>query len=368
MNLNFNPQKLLINAGAGWVWDVTFMIMLAGLAISFITEVFKIQKKNNPDFAGLVWKTAIIIILYKYLPSSVENIAQELNRSMKFSELDGEFFKAFSSVYANLNFSGVTEKLPDGCPANQNITIMNAGIDYAASYFTQYIQKLILFIIIAGIWISKEIVFSWIWPVLMAVNMLGMCSALVIPSFPGQGFASLGGFFKTLASVSLWPVVYSVIIFICKKPFVEVLEITNEMLKCPSVVSADTNFITALSGTASMLLMIVLTPHLSKRIIDHEGVKSTLSTAITGVASVMTFSGKEISRASGSNGIASSLGGQLIKSGNVLTGYVAKSVNTNEYSYMNLTGIKQEKEADPVFHDRKNTERELVTNEKNPNK
>ena len=364
MNLYFNPQKLLTEAGAGWVWDVTFTIILTGLAISFVAEIFKIQKKGDPDFAGLVWKTCVILILYKFLPSAVEGIAQTLNGSLQFAELDAGFFKAFSTVYANLNLSAGSSELPEGCPSVTNITLMSAGIDYIASYFTQYIQKLILFVIVAGIWVCKEIVFSWMWPVLMSVNMIGMCSALIIPSFPGQGFASLGGFFKSLASISLWPVVYSAIIFICQKPFVKVLEITNEMLKCPSAVMADSSYITAISGTAFMLFMIILTPFFSRRIVCHEGVKSAVAAGLTGFASVITFSGREISRTSDSTGIMSGISAQLIKSGNKLAEYSANNKKISEYNNISLSGIKQEWDAEPAVADWKNTSRELVKNEK----
>lgn len=363
MNLHFNPQKLLTEAGAGWVWDVTFTIILTGLVISFVAEIFKIQKKGDPDFAGLVWKTCIILILYKFLPGAVEDITEQLNRSLDPVDLDAAFFKAFSAAYSNLNLSSGTEALPEGCPANQNITLINAGVDYLSSYFTQYIQKLMLFFLIMGIWTFKEIVFSWAWPVFMSVSMLGMCSALVIPSFPGQGFASLGGFFRSLASVSLWPVVYSAMIFICKRPLKEVFDITNELLKCPMFLTSDTSFVTAVAGLSFLLLAIILTPFLSARVISNEGVKGAVSAGLSGAAAALTISGKGISRSAGQAGFITGIGTQLIKSGEMVSRLVAVE-NTNKYSYLNVAkaagedNTKQKEQAD--F----NTSRELITNDK----
>lgn len=363
MNLHFNPQKLLTEAGAGWVWDVTFTIILAGLAISFVTEIFKIQKKGDPDFAGLVWKTCIILILYKFLPGAVEGITEQLNSSLDPVDLDASFFKAFSAAYSNLNFLPGTDTLPDGCPANQSVTLMNAGVDYLSSCFTQYIQKLILFFLILGIWTFKEIVFSWAWPVFMSVSMLGMCSALVIPSFPGQGFAVLGGFFRSLASVSLWPVIYSAIIFTCKRPLGEVFDVTNELLKCPTFMTSDTGFVTAVSGLTFLFFAITLTPFFSARIISNEGVKSAVSAGISVAAAAVTFSGKGISRTAGQTGFISVIGTQFIKSGEIMARF-ASAKNANKYGYLNMTDLDGEDRAGINEQVNSNTSRELVTNDK----
>ena len=45
--IHYNPRTLLASAGAGWVWEVTFLIILVGLTLSFVSEVFKIQKKEK---------------------------------------------------------------------------------------------------------------------------------------------------------------------------------------------------------------------------------------------------------------------------------------------------------------------------------
>ena len=63
-NICYNPKTLLGSAGVGWLWSVVFIVISIGLAISFVTEVFKIQKSEKPDFFGVAWKGALIILLY----------------------------------------------------------------------------------------------------------------------------------------------------------------------------------------------------------------------------------------------------------------------------------------------------------------
>ena len=98
MNLNicYNPKRLLESAGVGWLWSVVFIVISVGLAISFVTEIFKIQKSEKPDFAGVAWKAALTVLLYLYLPDFIEKIMLVTYQFPIVEELDEEFFKAFS--------------------------------------------------------------------------------------------------------------------------------------------------------------------------------------------------------------------------------------------------------------------------------
>ncbi|MBQ2637649.1 hypothetical protein IJG10_00790, partial [Candidatus Saccharibacteria bacterium] len=115
MNLNicYNPKTLLESAGVGWLWSVVFIVISVGLAISFVSEIFKIQKSEKPDFAGVAWKAALTVLLYLYLPDFIEKIMLVTYQFPIVAELDEEFFKAFSLYSSNLlMISGFSESTP----------------------------------------------------------------------------------------------------------------------------------------------------------------------------------------------------------------------------------------------------------------
>jgi len=364
LKIYFNPEKLLKDAGAGWVWEITFLIILIGLTISFVVEVFKIQKKEKPDFWGVLWKTAIIILLYRFLPETIEQTVEYISKTVDSGALDNEFYKVFTTINFNLNQSIISENIPESCPVNQKITIMNAEISYLSGFIFQYIQKLAVFFALISIWVVKEIIFSWAWPVLMSINMIGLCSALVIPSFPGQGFGSVGSFFKSLTSISLWPVIYSTYIFICEKPLINMLKITGESLKCPTVFESGRDYVTTLSGLIFMVLMIGLTPFFSKKLIDHEGVRLATLSCVSGFGAVLTFSGTGINNKVETSNMISNLGNQMIKSGNLMTEYVHKYKNTNEYNDINIGHKERSVEKLSTTQTNLNIARDLISSEK----
>ena len=264
----YNPRTLLNAAGVGWVWDVVFLIILIGLTLSFVSEVFKIQKKEKPDFIGVIWKTVFIVLSYSFLPQMIAGTMNFVNSTVSSQELDIEFYKAFSMFSANLTSAGtISSEIPDGCPKNIDVTLMNAGIQFVSSYSFQYFAKLFLFILMVTVWVVKEVVFSWGWGVLMSINMIGLCSALVMPAFPGQGFGSLGSFFRSVASLSLWPVLYSVFIIITGDSLVNTFRITQKTLSCPTVYEVGRDTVTSMSGIIFMAGGIALIPYFSGKIV-----------------------------------------------------------------------------------------------------
>lgn len=338
-----NPKILLENAGAGWVWEITFLIILIGLTISFVSEIFKIQKKQNPDFWGVVWKTSIIIILYKFLPETVEQIVKYISGTVSSKVLDEEFYKAFTKINLSLSRVYSDQEVSPGCPAHQNITLVNAEIDYIRVYFFQYFLKVIIFYFLLAIWVVKEIVFSWMWPVFMSLNMIGLCSALAVPAFPGQGFGSIGSFFKSLATIALWPVIYSVFLFICSAPLAEVFKITERSLACPTIYEAGTDTVTTISGSLFMLFMIGAIPFISKKLIDHEGLKSVAFSGMSGTGSLLVYSGTRIISGSSDRSMISQIGTQMIKSGSSLSEYAKNNNIISEYKEITAKYKENEK-------------------------
>lgn len=347
VKIYYNPKTLLESAGTGWIWEVTFLIILIGLTISFVSEVFKIQKKEKPDFFGVVWKTAMIVLLYRYLPDTIEKTMDFVNTAVSSADLDEQFYKVFSIMNATLTQTYSTENFPSGCPATQNVTIMNTGVGYLSAYFFQYFLKVMIFYIMLSIWVAKEIVFSWAWPVFMSLNMIGLCAALVIPAFPNQGFGSIGSFFKSLAAFSLWPVIYSVFIFICEKPLIKVFEITRKSLACPTSYEVGQSTVITISGTVFMALMIVIIPWFSKKIVSHEGVRSAFMSGISSFGTVLAVSGTKISSGTKA-GMISEIGSQMVKNGNILSSYaqnaIYKNQNSNNVNIKIRENIKDEKE------------------------
>ncbi len=274
----YNPRTLLNAAGAGWVWDVVFLIILVGLTLSFVSEVFKIQKKEKPDFIGVVWKTVFIVLMYRFLPQAIAGTMNFVSSTVASQELDVEFYKAFSMFSVNLASSGtIATKIPDGCPKNIDITLMNAGFQFVSSYSFQYFVKLFLFILMVTVWVVKEVVFSWGWPVMMSINMIGLCSALVMPSFPGQNFGSVGSFFKSVAVLSLWPVLYSVFIIIAGDALAGIFRITQKTLSCPTVYQVGIDTVTSISGIMFMAGGIAMIPYFSSKIVHSSQADNFIS-------------------------------------------------------------------------------------------
>ncbi|HQJ59905.1 MAG TPA: hypothetical protein PKV35_02845 [bacterium] len=278
INIYYNPKTLLQQAGAGWVWDVTFLIILIGLTISFVVEVFKIQKKGNPDFTGVIWKTVIIVLMYTSLPGLIEKTMNFVNSTITSSELDNEFYKAFSLYSANLSGTGKKSEInPETCPSNFDATLVQAGFQLISSYYFQYFAKLFVFILLVSVWVVKELIFSWAWPVMMSINMIGLCAALTIPAFPSKGFGSVGSFFKSVAVFTLWPVIYSVFIVITKDALIATFKLAQSCIVCPEVFEVGKNTIVSISGILFFALGIALVPFISSKIVNSPEVNTIVA-------------------------------------------------------------------------------------------
>jgi len=292
----YNPQKLLDQAGKGWVWDVLFSIILIGLTLSFVVEIFKIQKQQKPDFFSVIWKTIIIVLLYKFLPSTLERTMNFVNTTIPSQKLDKAFYEAFSKYSANLIRTSMDSKdIKDGCTAIPDISLMNSGIYFFSSYLFQYFLKFSVFISLSSVWIMKNIVFSWTWPVFMSLNTIGLCAGLAIPAFPGQGFSTLGTFFRSLAAFSLWPVLYSSLIFITGEPLTKIMTTATYLLKCPAGFELGQEAVSVLSGTIFLTFSMAAIPFIAKRLVYSESTSRVAVQASSTVGSILTTTGTKIS-------------------------------------------------------------------------
>jgi hypothetical protein len=280
MNLNicYNPKTLLESAGAGWLWSVVFIVISIGLAISFVSEIFKIQKSEKPDFAGVAWKGALTILLYLYLPDFIEKIMLITYRFPIVEELDEEFFKAFSLYSSNLlMISGFSGSVPSACPQFSDPLLGDAGTTLITSFYFQYFCKLAVFLLMLFVWTAKEVIFSYGWGTLMSLNMVGLCFALVFPAFPDQGFASIGGFFRSIAVVALWPVLYAVFIFVTGKAQVEIMKLASEICTCPYSFRIDRDTVSVISGLIFMGLGISTIPLFASKAAGSEQIRNAVT-------------------------------------------------------------------------------------------
>jgi hypothetical protein len=330
ITIYYNPEKLLDQAGKGWVWDILFSIILIGLAISFVVEIFKIQKQQSPDFFGVVWKTIIIILLYKFLPSTLERTMNFVNTTIPSEKLDKVFYAAFSKYSANLIRTSVDAKdIKDGCTAIPDISLMNSGIYFFSSYMFQYFLKITVFVSLAAVWVIKKVVFSWMWPVFMSLNTIGLCTGLAVPAFPGQGFSSLGTFFRSLAAFSLWPVLYSSFIFIAGEPLSIVMTTASSALKCPSGFEPGPEVISVLSGTFFMGFTIAAIPFISKRLVYSTGTSRAVAGTSNTIGKILTSTGTKLSESAGSGSIVGKIGTSIAGGGQKLINYT-ESVSTEK--------------------------------------
>ena len=275
-NICYNPKTLLESAGVGWLWSVVFIVISVGLAISFVTEIFKIQKSEKPDFAGVAWKAALTVLLYLYLPDFIEKIMLVTYRFPIVEELDEEFFKAFSLYSSNLlMIHGFSESAASTCPQFSDPLLGEAGTALITSFYFQYFCKLTVFLLMLFVWTAKEVIFSYGWGTLMSLNMVGLCFALVFPAFPNQGFASIGGFFRSTAVFALWPVLYAVFIFITGKAQVEIMKLASEICACPYSFRIDRDTVSVISGLLFTGLSIAMIPILASKVAGSEQLKST---------------------------------------------------------------------------------------------
>ena len=274
-NICYNPKTLLESAGVGWLWSVVFIVISVGLAISFVTEIFKIQKSEKPDFAGVAWKAALTVLLYLYLPGFIEKIMLVTYQFPIVEELDEEFFKAFSLYSSNLlMIQGFSESTAAACPQFSDPLLGEAGTALITSFYFQYFCKLTVFLLMLFVWTAKEVIFSYGWGTLMSLNMVGLCFALVFPAFPDQGFASIGGFFRSTAVFALWPVLYAVFIFITGKAQVEIMKLASEICTCPYSFRIDRDTVSVISGLLFIGLSIALIPFLASKVAGSEQLKS----------------------------------------------------------------------------------------------
>ncbi len=289
-NICYNPRILLESAGAGWLWSVVFIIISIGLAISFIAEIFKIQKSEKPDFAGVAWKTVLTLLLYLYLPDFIEKIMLVTYQFPIVEELDEEFFKAFSLYSSNLlMISGLSGSVTAACPQFSDPLLGEAGTTLITSFYFQYFCKLAVFLLMLFVWTAKEVIFSYGWGTLMSLNMVGLCFALVFPAFPNQGFASIGSFFRSIAVFALWPVLYAVFIFITGKAQVEIMKLASEICSCPYSFRIDRDAVTVVSGLIFTGLGIAGIPLFASKAAASEQLKSA-------VANIKTMSSAAIDR------------------------------------------------------------------------
>lgn len=280
MNLNicYNPKTLLESAGVGWLWSVVFIVISVGLGISFVTEIFKIQKSEKPDFAGVAWKAALTVLLYLYLPDFIEKIMLVTYQFPIVAELDEEFFKAFSLYSSNLlMISGLSGDISASCPQFSDPLLGEAGTALITSFYFQYFCKLAVFLLMLFVWTAKEVIFSYGWGTLMSLNMVGLCFALVFPAFPDQGFASIGGFFRSIAVFALWPVLYAVFIFITGKAQVEIMKLASEICACPYSFRIDRDTVSVISGLLFTGLSIALIPFFASKAAGSEQLKNAVA-------------------------------------------------------------------------------------------
>ncbi len=276
-NISYNPKTLLESAGVGWLWSIVFIVISIGLTISFVTEVFKIQKSEKPDFFGVAWKGVLIILLYIYLPDFIEKIMLVTYDFPVVAELDAEFFKAFSLYSSNLSMiPGFSGSVPESCPQFADPLLGEAGTAFVTSFYFQYFARLSVFFLMFFVWSAKEILFSYAWGTLMALNMVGLCFALVFPAFPNRGFGSVGSFFRSVAVFALWPVLYAVFIFITGKAQVEIMKLASEIGACPYSFRIDRDTVTVVSGLVFMGLGIAGIPFIAAKTAGSEQLKSTV--------------------------------------------------------------------------------------------
>jgi len=304
--IHYNPRTLLESAGAGWVWEVTFLIILVGLTLSFVSEVFKIQKKDKPDFAGVVWKTIFIVLLYRYLPGIIERTMTSV--SISTEDLDAAFYKTFSILSGDLN-QVKPENIPDGCPAGFETSLWDLSLGYVIAQIWNFISRLVLFVCLVMVWVVKEVIFTWAWPTLMSINMVGLCAALVMPAFPRQGFGSVGSFFKSVATFALWPVIYNVFMFIVGGALVAVFQNLQTTLACPTSYEFGRTTVLAITGSLFMAYGIKSIPKMAESVINHKGMGQVGAGAALAVGAAVAGAGATI------GGMA---GKQLVGAGNAL--------------------------------------------------
>ena len=274
-NICYNPKTLLESAGAGWLWEAVFIVVSIGLTISFVVEIFKIQKSEKPDFTGVAWKSVLIVVLYRFLPDFIEETMKAISDFPVVAELDEEFFKAFSLYASNLMMTAeVPASDTESCPVFSNPAPADAGTAFFTAFYFQYFSKLFVFLLMLFVWVAKEVVFSFGWGTLMSLNMVGLCFALVFPAFPNQGFASVGSFFRSAAVFALWPVLYSVFLFITGKAQVEIMKLAQELCVCPHTFRIGKETVVVISGLLFNGLGIAGIPLFASRTAGSEQIKS----------------------------------------------------------------------------------------------
>ena len=294
-NICYNPRTLLESAGVGWLWEVVFIVISIGLVISFVSEIFKIQKGEKPDFAGLVWKTLTIVVLYRYLPDMIEKMMKVTYSFPLVSELDAEFYKAFDLYSSNLSMTGnFPSDVFEYCPKLADSALSDTGIPLFTSFYLQYFFKLAVFLLMFFVWTAKEVIFSYGWGTLLSLNMIGLCFALVFPAFPNRGFASLGGFFRSTAVFSLWPLLYAVFLFVAGKAQVGILKTAQKLCSCPYSFEIGKDTVTVFSGLVFMAIGIAGVPFFASKIAGSEQLENTVSNIKTIVAArIGPYRGKQ---------------------------------------------------------------------------
>lgn len=319
----YNPEELLSVTGFYWLWNFVFAVILIGLTISFVTEVFKLQKKGNPDFWGVAWKTIIIILLYKYLPGILGSTVGYINSMSGTANLDQAFYKTFEILSGNLN-QVAPDSVPDNC-VTQDVSWYNVTVGYVMAQTWNFIARFTLFVCIIIAWVVKEMIFTWAWPTLVSINMLGLCIALVIPAFPGQGFGSIGSFLKSVMTLMLWPVMYTIFMFIVGNALQYAFVNLQATLACPSSYEFSRATVLAMTGCLFMGYGIKSIPKKAEAIMNHRGMGQVGGGAAMVAGAMVVNAANKVSNGSGTlaQGAAKGLskaGGGLMDWGRKLQG------------------------------------------------
>ena len=269
-----NPRTLLENAGAGWLWDAVFIVIAIGLVLSFVIEIFKLQRGEKPNFWGVAWKSAIIIILYNFLPQLLESTLDFTSGAETVQELDSEFYNTLEALTGNLMMVQDETLVTPECPRFHDITLSNSGIKFLADFSLQYMTKLFIYILMLSIWTAKEVVYTFGWSTMMSLNTIALCAALTFPAFPNHGFASIGLFFKATAALILWPVLYSVFIFIISPAMVELLKNLGKSFTCPYIYNITRETVSAVSGLIFTGLGFIIIPFFAGKIVNSDEAKN----------------------------------------------------------------------------------------------
>lgn len=267
-----NLKALTAQGGAkNSIFAIMWVLVLIGLASSFVLEVFKIQKGEKPDFMGIVWKSVIIILTVQFLPGFLDTLFNALIVNPESAKVDDALNNLFSLISEDKTHKGLVSTQ---CAAlMEEPDFFSITVKFLLSKFWLFGIKFIMLFFLVLAKVSKLILLDLLWPIMFSINLYGFFSSVVYGSFPGGGgIKAVGPFVKSAVTIALWPLIYIIGMELIGTTLSTSLDNVSMSIQCPGMIYFGESVIKAIGSCVFIGIFIKMIPKVAESVVNHSGV------------------------------------------------------------------------------------------------